>query len=806
MTDYILNTEAEVADFISDLEARAYFISKHKFVNNQCLIDLSDGDRIILPKELGKHWPAIQATQPKYDSLIYGKSDIEKIVSIEADGNILTIYKETSPGVIETEIRETTHWIIGTRKPGKGKYTELEGNLPYKYLQEYTEPKNYYAARNSCYAKKIDFYTIADARESAMARDGYTYFKGMKLEDLSVLSFDIETSGLKPEADDACVYLISNTYRAANRVVKRLFALDDFETEADMIEAWVEWVRLVDPSVVIGHNIYSFDLPYLDYRLRVSSGSGLNLGRNGDAIKFNTRASKIRKDGSQSYEYFKVFIHGREIIDTWFLSLKYDIGRNFPSYGLKPIIEYLGYEKEGRIKWDFGANNPKKIFQEMSSNPDVFSESHHLWDQFKEYCEDDADDSLKLFDLMIPSFFYWTQHIPKPFQTINESATGSQINVFLVRGYLQDGHSLPKASEKAPFEGATTFGNPGIYHNVRKIDVASLYPSIILEYKIRDPRKDPKDYITKMVEYFVTERLRNKKLANETGDPHYRDLEQSQKIGINSIYGFLGAQGLLFNNPENAALVTRKGREILAQAMEWARDRDYVMPNGDTDSISYAKSDNTPISDEQFEIDLDDINSMCGEKIIWEDDGSYESFVVIKAKNYILRNEGKIKYKGSGLTSSKTEKGLREMIERVGVELLDENYPEINEIYKQYIIEANNVEDMSRWVSKKTITEAVLNPERTQEQKLFDAIQGTEYSEGDKILTFFKEDDTMGLLADWSNNESKAKLTGRVRKTLEIFKTVLNMDDFEKYHLKTKRPQLCELLGIEYVKPTRKKK
>ena len=38
---------------------------------------------------------------------------------------------------------------------------------------------------------------------------------------------------------------------------------------------------------------------------------------------------------------------------------------------------------------------------------------------------------------------------------------------------------------------------------------------------------------------------------------------QSQKIVINSAYGLLGAQGLNFNSPDNAALVTKGGREIL---------------------------------------------------------------------------------------------------------------------------------------------------------------------------------------------------------------------------------------------------
>ena len=36
-----------------------------------------------------------------------------------------------------------------------------------------------------------------------------------------------------------------------------------FETEADMLIKWREFVEQVDPDVVIGYNISNFDLPYL---------------------------------------------------------------------------------------------------------------------------------------------------------------------------------------------------------------------------------------------------------------------------------------------------------------------------------------------------------------------------------------------------------------------------------------------------------------------------------------------------------------------------------------------------------------
>jgi len=144
----------------------------------------------------------------------------------------------------------------------------------------------------------------------------------------------------------------------------------------------------------------------------------------------------------------------------------------------------------------------------------------------------------------------------------------------MVRGYLQQGHSIAKADEVEGFEGAISFGVPGLYKEVYKLDVAALYPSIIRQYKIYNKSKDPQQYFLKMVEYFTKERLKNKKLAKETNNQYYKDLEQSQKILINSKYGTLGAPGLNYNSPKHAAIVTKYGREILAKGVLFATGRD----------------------------------------------------------------------------------------------------------------------------------------------------------------------------------------------------------------------------------------
>jgi DNA polymerase elongation subunit (family B) len=213
----------------------------------------------------------------------------------------------------------------------------------------------------------------------------------------------------------------------------------------------------------------------------------------------------------------------------------------------------------------------------------------------------------------------------------------------------------------------------------------------MIYHEVYDRVKDPKGYMLEMVRTFTEERLKNKKLAKETKIQYYDDMQNAQKIVINSFYGFLGAEGLLFNSPKNAALVTEKGRDILQMATRWAtghelikvlrkgKDDDYEwivgpkidegkgfsLVNADTDSITITL-DGKELEEGQRKDIVNEINSLYPERIRFEDDGYYKSIVVIKAKNYALKSfDGKIKTKGSAFKDAKKEISLKEMQKRI---------------------------------------------------------------------------------------------------------------------------------------------
>lgn len=492
------------------------------------------------------------------NSLIYGKNDLTQIVSIEAhDGNV-EIFREIN-GKIITEWLPSNYWMLSNKHLTNGYapdgWLRLKGDLHYKWGKQFKTREQFLVMKKKTYG--ADVYFINDPKESTMVNKGLTYFKGMNIEDVSVLSFDLETTTLDPKLPEAKILLISTTYRKQNKITKKLFAYDEYETQGEMIEDFCKHVLYYNPSLLIGHNLYGFDLGYLR-TISEKSGTPLTLGRDGSIAQFSEYESKFRKEGSQFIHYKKCKIYGREIIDTMFLAIKYDVAsRKYNSYGLKNIINQEGLEKSNRTFYD--SNKIRHTYMVPEE-----------WDKIKKYCVDDSDDSLTLFDLMIKPFFYLAQSIPKSFQELICSASGSQLNAMMIRAYLQQGHSIPKASEGKEFVGAISLGNPGIYSNCFKVDVASLYPSIMLQYDIYDKEKDPKGYILEILKTFTEERLKNKKLAKETGLSHYDSLQNAQKIVINSIYGFLGTEGINFNFPNGAAEVTKRGREILEKAIEWA--------------------------------------------------------------------------------------------------------------------------------------------------------------------------------------------------------------------------------------------
>lgn len=750
------------------------------------------------------------------DQLLYGKDDNKNIVNIEVKDDDVYIYTEKD-NKVELETYPMEYFILSAADHNN--MDRLDGNLFFEYKWTSECGKEFKQKKDKIYNLRDQYWYPYQVREMALLNDGMTYFKGLQPKDVSILSFDIESEGLKFYKNSE-VYCISNTLRIGGKIIRKVFREDDYKNSREMIEDWCDWVTAQDPSFICGHNIYIYDLPYLDHVIRLQGGEGLKLGRDNSLMAVPKGMSQFRFDGSRTIAYKKCRIFGREIVDTWYLSMRYDIGREFPSYRLKDIIDNLGMVKEGRVFYD--ASKVKEGWEIPEEREKIV-----------EYCKFDGDDALALYDLMIPAYFALTRYLPMTLEDVLISASGAQLNNLMIRSYLMKGHSIPSPSDIDKFQGAFSYGNPGVHKNVFKIDVASLYPSIMRQFKIYDPDKDPLKHLLIFVDFFTDERLENKRLYKETGDEYYNALQAAQKIVINSFYGFMGAQGLHFNYGHGASEVTRHGREILNHAAEYfcggrfyikkgeskvsfkqlEDDNEFYITSADTDSIAFKKEKQQKFTKEERDELVSEINEVCreeiGDKIIWEDDGLYDIMVVLKTKNYALKKckedtkKGKSPYvyKGSSIKDKKAEKALIEYKKDILHLFLDNKQDQFIDLYRDTILRTLDIgtekEPIELWGNRKTITKAVLKNDDKVARDVRNACKDIDIQLEDKIVVYKTNEDDLKLVENYVNDHNAMHYISRVYASTNIFENIIDMNLIPKYSNAGNKELLKKLIGTK---------
>ncbi len=235
------------------------------------------------------------------------------------------------------------------------------------------------------------------------------------------------------------------------------------------------------------------------------------------------------------------------------------------------------------------------------------------------------------------------------------------------------------------------------------------------------------------------------------------------------------------------------------------KDHTFLLVAGDTDGIAFKKRDEKPFTDEERKSLVDELNARMDELIRWEDDGVYKTQIVLAAKNYVLekypkdckKGEATVKFKGNSVKATYKSKVSQRFIQELIECLLKNKKDHIFAIYNRYAEGAFNLTDISDWCSKKTITKAVLNPERTTEQRVLDAIEDADVNEGDKIYVFNKTKEELCLRENFDGTYCVDTLLRKLYDTLSIFGTVIDIDLFPNYTLKKNK----ELLKVTVTIP-----
>jgi hypothetical protein len=135
-------------------------------------------------------------------------------------------------------------------------------------------------------AQDSPYFFLSDPVQQYLSLTGRTLYKGMRFEDLVRFQLDIETTvsegfefpSAQREGDRITLVSLSDStgWEASLR--------GDRLSEPEMLTALNRVIAERDPDVIEGHNLFNFDLPYLDVRAR-RHGLALRWGRDGSPAR-----------------------------------------------------------------------------------------------------------------------------------------------------------------------------------------------------------------------------------------------------------------------------------------------------------------------------------------------------------------------------------------------------------------------------------------------------------------------------------------------------------------------------------------
>ena len=672
------------------------------------------------------------------DTIIYGADRTPGIVAVEAGENGVTIYRRTPDGVT-AEADQLKPWLVAEQERDlpNAEWSAL-GGQGYAFLAEFPRWADFLTAVELLRADGVDHLAFADSVRQYLVRSGRTLFGGMDPSDLNRLQLDIETSTLSPRAPEARIILIAVGHRDGVEIIEG--------EEREMLLGLSEAMQRLDPDVIEGHNIFGFDLPYIAGRAGVL-GVSLDWGRDGSALRFGRR--RRAAIGGRTRPFVPAYIRGRHIVDTMLAVQRYDAqAAELESYSLKDASQQLGIAEPDRI---------------LLNQADMVREYAADAERFREYARQDIRETRRLAEYVMDTDFYLTQMAPEPYQSVAVSGTGEKINVLLVREYLRRGIGLSKPQPARPFPGGyVEVRRVGVISPVVKVDVESLYPSIMLTEGIA-PASDTLGIFLPMLAELTKRRFEAKARARSEAGPErvrWEGVQSSFKVLINSFYGYLGS-GFLFNDFEAAERVTRRGQQLIRQIADRIEETGGEVIEIDTDGVYFRPPE--AVRDEQAELSyVEELGADLPKGIRLAHDGRYRAMVSLKQKNYAcIRYDGRKMLRGAALRSRADEPFGREFLLAAIDLLLAGDLAQLAERYQgaQAAILSGEVA-IERLARRERVTEKTLS---SPAKKRAAAVVG-DTPVGDYMTVYQRSDGALARVEHYAGDEDRAYYADKLYK------------------------------------------
>jgi DNA polymerase, archaea type len=592
------------------------------------------------------------------NTLLFGADPTPRIVAIElGETGTVKVYRREKDGTTIADV-EPFHpfaWLDSDAADlGYEIAQKLEGDLKYGWLVTVDSWKELIALRNGLKKEGRDFFAFNDPVQHYLTATGRTLFKDLPFDELKrlqleVLSFEEPVAGV---ADAGSRDHIMSIALSDHTGWEELIIVDPNhveESEQAALRRLTSTIKERDPDVIEGHNLFRFDLPYLVARARKAK-TKLDWGRSGGFLR--SRPSRLQI-AEKTIDYPKFTVEGRHFVDAFLLAQFYDVGmRTLTGFERADVAQHFGLCQSEEISSLTG----KELQRAYIDNEERFRE--------RALCA--VRETRAVAELLSPSYFIQAQIFPYNYQDVIVRGNATRINGLFLREYFRQRHSIPEMPMSRTFEGGyTAIFFTGVARNVWHCDVASLYPSLMLQFDCF-PASDRLQIFRHLLTDLRTFRLEAKaNMRGASDDParqrYFHALQNTFKILINSFYGYLGfAQGH-FADFDAAARVTQMGRDLLKKMIEWLQARGAQVIEVDTDGIYFVPPKNTDVNALQISLAKE---LPAGIEV--EFDEQFDAMFSYKAKNYaLLTRDGEVIIKGGALKSRGLEKFQRVFLEEM---------------------------------------------------------------------------------------------------------------------------------------------
>jgi len=601
------------------------------------------------------------------NTMLFGADSTPRIVAIElGEAGTVRVYRREKDGstIADVEPFHPFVWCDSDILDLGIEAEKLAGDLKYGWRVTVDSWKELIALRNGLKKAGRNFFAFTDPVQHYLTATGRTLFKELPFEELKrmqleVLSFAEPITGVADPGPTDHLMSIALSDKSGWEELIIVDQKNAEESERNALKRLTSLIEERDPDVIEGHNLFRFDLPYLVTRARRAKAK-LNWGRSGGFLR--SRPSRLQI-AEKTIDYPKFTIDGRHFVDTFLLAQFYDVGmRTLSGFERVDVARHFGFCDSEELSSLTG----KELQRAYIENDEKFRQ--------RALCA--VRETRAVAELLSPSYFVQAQIFPYNYQDVIVRGNATRINALFLREYFRQRHSIPEMPMVRTFEGGyTDIFFAGVARNVWHCDVASLYPSVMLQFDCF-PATDRLQIFRHLLSDLRTFRLEAKaNMRAASNDPaqqrYFHALQNTFKILINSFYGYLGfAQGH-FADFDAAARVTQIGRDLLKKMIDWLNARGAQVIEVDTDGIYF-----TPPP----KIDIDKLRSGLAKElppgIEVEFDEQFDAMFSYKAKNYaLLTRDGDVIVKGGALKSRGLEKFQRVFLEEM-IKLIMDGKPE----------------------------------------------------------------------------------------------------------------------------------